>query len=116
MDCHSRAPETKRRLAFAGLALVLSALSVMAQTPPKSGQGKAPAGQDTLMGVEREIERSTLEQKRLGFEIDYLSKEAQALRTQLVEVARRVRRLNCASKTSGPVNQPCACRCSRGRR
>ncbi|CAN1547365.1 COG4942 Membrane-bound metallopeptidase [Rhabdaerophilaceae bacterium] len=58
------------------------------QTPPKPADAK---GQDSLISVEREIERSTLEQRRLAFEIDYLSKEAQSLRTQLVEVARRVR-------------------------
>jgi septal ring factor EnvC (AmiA/AmiB activator) len=68
--------------------LLLLALPVMGQPAP---QPEKPKSQDELRGVEREIERSSFEQRRLGFEIDNLSAEAQTLRTQLVEVARRVR-------------------------
>jgi septal ring factor EnvC (AmiA/AmiB activator) len=69
-------------------ALLCCAVPVAAQqaTPPEK-----PKSQDELRGVEREIERSTFEQRRLGFEIENLSAEAQALRNQLLEVARRVR-------------------------
>ncbi len=41
--------------------------------------------------VEREIERSTFEQKRLGYEIENLSNEAQAMRGQLSMSRRKVR-------------------------
>lgn len=69
-------------------ALLCCAVPAGAQqaTPPEK-----PKSQDELRGVEREIERSTFEQRRLGFEIENLSAEAQTLRNQLLEVARRVR-------------------------
>lgn len=68
--------------------LLCCAFPVGAQQTPAP---EKPKSQDELRGVEREIERSTFEQRRLGFEIENLSSEAQNLRNQLVEVARRVR-------------------------
>lgn len=76
---------------WAGVVLVTLFLC----SPHASGQPapapEKPKSQEELRGVEREIERSTFEQRRLGFEIENLSAEAQTLRNQLVEVARRVR-------------------------
>ncbi len=69
---------------FLGIALPMA----VAQAPEKPA---TPQGTDKLQGVEREIERSTFEQKRLGYEIENLSNEAQAMRGQLVDVARKVR-------------------------
>lgn len=48
-----------------------------------------PKGQ--LRGIEKEIERSAFEQRRLGYEIENLSVEAQKLRQDLIAVAGRVR-------------------------
>jgi murein hydrolase activator len=84
------------------LALVCAAPAV-AQTPaaetravePETSdtpQGKdSPQGKEALRGIETEIEKSGFEQRRLSFEIDTLSTEAQQLRAALIEVARRVR-------------------------
>ncbi|MGL5448549.1 MAG: murein hydrolase activator EnvC family protein [Rhabdaerophilum sp.] len=76
------------RLASAVLAIAVCASMVSAQPAPPP---EKPKNQEELRGVEREIERSTFEQRRLGFEIENLSTEAQNLRNQLVDVARRVR-------------------------
>ncbi|MCU0818930.1 MAG: peptidoglycan DD-metalloendopeptidase family protein [Beijerinckiaceae bacterium] len=70
--------------AILGLVLPMA----FAQAPEKPAPTQ---GTDKLQGVEREIERSTFEQKRLGYEIENLSNEAQAMRGQLVDVARKVR-------------------------
>ncbi|MCA3649711.1 MAG: peptidoglycan DD-metalloendopeptidase family protein [Methylobacterium sp.] len=73
------------------LAMLLALLPMAHAQVPEKPAGETPQGPDRLRGVEREIERSTFEQKRLGYEIENLSNEAQALRGQLVDVARRVR-------------------------
>jgi septal ring factor EnvC (AmiA/AmiB activator) len=74
-------------LRFAPLLFVLSG-PVWAQN---AGEPPNPGGQQQLRGVEREIERSSFEQRRLQFEIDNLTHEARTLRQQLLDVARRVR-------------------------
>lgn len=83
-------PVIRHRFAcWAGLLLAIAPRAV-AQAPAPAEGASAP-GPDKLLGVEREIERSTFEQKRLGYEIENLANEAQAMRGQLVDVARKVR-------------------------
>ena len=50
----------------------------------------APSQQERLRGVERDLERSTFEQKRLAFEIENLTGEAQAIRKALIEITGKV--------------------------
>ena len=59
----------------------------LAQTPPAETNPPSP---EQLRAVETEIEKSGFEQRRLGYEIDNLSTEAQSLRLSLIEVARRI--------------------------
>lgn len=78
--------------ACTSLALALFALSPRAsaqQAPPAPPEAAKPL--DQLRGVERDIERSTFEQRRLQFEIDNLSREEQGLRRSLIDVTARVR-------------------------
>jgi septal ring factor EnvC (AmiA/AmiB activator) len=70
------------------LALFLAAGPALAQN---ASEQPKPGGQQQLRGVEREIERSSFEQRRLQFEIDNLTNEARKLRQQLLDVTRRVR-------------------------
>ncbi len=51
---------------------------------------EAPS-KDQLRGIETQIEKSGFEQRRLGYEIENLSVEAQKLRAGLIETARKVR-------------------------
>ncbi len=46
---------------------------------------------DQLRGIETQIEKSAFEQRRLAYEIENLSSEAQAQRLALIETARKVR-------------------------
>lgn len=76
------------------IALMLAGLSmpVLAQTPPSETQAPAAGEVQTqLRGIEREIEKSGFEQRRLTYEIENLGAEAQKLRTELIAVAGRLR-------------------------
>lgn len=59
-----------------------------AAQPPKADD---PVGKEKLRGIESQIEKSGFEQRRLSYEIDNLSAEAQKLRQALIEVAKKVR-------------------------
>lgn len=88
-------------------ALVLATVAASAQPVPDTGDGPQktapqtappdqptppkPLDKDALRGVETKIEKSTFEQRRLAYEIENLSTEAQGLRTSLIDVARKVR-------------------------
>lgn len=76
------------------LVLAVSALLMMpgrAQTPETPNAPKEPANKDALRGIETDIEKSGFEQRRLTYEIENLSTEAQGLRASLIEAARKVR-------------------------
>lgn len=92
---HHRQKRAGGILPFALLALLtLPVLAQQAETPgavPVEPVPKEPGGKDALRGLETEIEKSGFEQRRLSFEIDNLSTEAQQLRASLIDVARRVR-------------------------
>jgi septal ring factor EnvC (AmiA/AmiB activator) len=61
-----------------------------AQGAPEAAP-EAREKREQLQGVEREIERSTFEQRRLQFEIENFGKEEQTLRRSLIDVTARVR-------------------------
>jgi septal ring factor EnvC (AmiA/AmiB activator) len=61
-----------------------------AKSPDTSKSPEAPRRQE-LQGIESAMEKSAFEQRRLGYEIDNLSLEAEKLRASLIEAARRVR-------------------------
>lgn len=78
------------------LALLVLALPLSAQTPPEPAAGETATkpelpGKETLRGLETQIEKSGFEQRRLAFEIENLSSEAQALRASLIETAQKIR-------------------------
>ncbi|MCZ8186292.1 MAG: peptidoglycan DD-metalloendopeptidase family protein [Beijerinckiaceae bacterium] len=73
---------------MAGALALLAAPGLQAQAPPPAGEAKPSA--DQLRGVETEIEKSGFEQRRLAYEIENLSTEAQKLRQSMIEVARRI--------------------------
>lgn len=76
------------------LLLVVSALLVVpggAQAPEAPPAPKEPANKDALRGIETDIEKSGFEQRRLTYEIENLSTEAQGLRASLIDTARKVR-------------------------
>ncbi|MCA0400917.1 MAG: peptidoglycan DD-metalloendopeptidase family protein [Proteobacteria bacterium] len=89
------APRTRTagRCAARALAAAVSALLVplaFAQGP--AGETRPPLPEkETLRGIETEIEKSGFEQRRLTFEIENLSTEAQSLRANLIETARKLR-------------------------
>ena len=58
---------------------------------PVEGAPKETQARENLRGLESEIEKSGFEQRRLSYEIDNLSGEAQGLRQALIDVARKVR-------------------------
>lgn len=84
-----------RRAACGAALLVLFALGAVAQTVPESaapGENVAPLpDKEVLRSVESQMEKSGFEQRRLSYEIDNLSTEAQNLRNTLIDVARKVR-------------------------
>jgi murein hydrolase activator len=88
-----------RFVALAGFVLASgSVVMPRAQTTPDTPEKKAGADAGTsgpekskLRGLETQIEKSDFEQRRLGYEIDNLSGEAQKLRLALIEVAGKVR-------------------------
>lgn len=75
------------------VALALLAAPGWAQTPetPAKEAPREPGSRDTLRGLETDIEKSGFEQRRLTYEIENLSAEAQGLRASLIETARKVR-------------------------
>ena len=76
------------------LVLAVSVLLVVpgiSQAPETPNTPKEPASKDALRGIETDIEKSGFEQRRLTYEIENLSTEAQGLRTALIEAARKVR-------------------------
>lgn len=75
-------------LAFAASALL--GAPVLAQAP-ETPATKEPASKDALRGIETDIEKSGFEQRRLTYEIENLSTEAQGLRAALIDAARKVR-------------------------
>lgn len=89
-------PKAARRGRAATPALVLAvsallAVPVLAQTPEAPPAAKEPASKDALRGIETDIEKSGFEQRRLTYEIENLSTEAQGLRAALIDAARKVR-------------------------
>lgn len=66
------------------------ALPALAQTVEEPLKPELP-GKETLRGLETQIEKSGFEQRRLQFEIENLSAEAQTFRASLIETAKRVR-------------------------
>jgi murein hydrolase activator len=66
-----------------------------AQAMPEAPSGEVSTGdasaKEQLRGIETQIDKSTFEQRRLTYEIDNISAEAQALRTSLIETVRKVR-------------------------
>lgn len=81
-------------LVFASVLLAAPLLAQAPETPAAKevpGAPKAPGNRDALRGIETDIEKSGFEQRRLTYEIENLSTEAQGLRTALIEAARKVR-------------------------
>ena len=91
---HHRRPRAGNILSLVLLALLAQPVAAQTGTPgssPVEPVPKEPGGKDALRGLETEIEKSGFEQRRLSFEIDNLSTEAQQLRASLIDVARKVR-------------------------
>lgn len=89
-------PKAARRGRAATPAFVLAvsallAVPVLAQTSEVPPAPKEPASKDALRGIETDIEKSGFEQRRLTYEIENLSTEAQGLRAALIDAARKVR-------------------------
>jgi septal ring factor EnvC (AmiA/AmiB activator) len=79
----------RRRCGLALLVVLGLSCAARAQQAPEAPV--AQPGREQLQGVERDIERSTFEQRRLQFEIENIGKEEQALRRSLIDVTARVR-------------------------
>lgn len=85
-------PIRARSMAIVALATILCGPFnvAFAQGAPEAAP-EAREKREQLQGVEREIERSTFEQRRLQFEIENFGKEEQTLRRSLIDVTARVR-------------------------
>ncbi|HRE19902.1 MAG TPA: peptidoglycan DD-metalloendopeptidase family protein [Rhabdaerophilum sp.] len=79
----------RRWLAFAALPLFVAHAIAQSTDPP--GKSNDPLGKEKLRGIETQIEKSGFEQRRLTYEIENLSTEAQKLRLALIDVAKKVR-------------------------
>jgi murein hydrolase activator len=80
-----------RICALATLLFALLSVFASAQTAPPQTEPAARPTQDQLRGVERDIERSQFEQRRLQFEIENMAREEQGLRRSLIEITAKVR-------------------------
>ncbi len=79
----------RRWLAIAALPLFVVHAAAQSADPPAKGNDLL--GKDKLRGIETQIEKSGFEQRRLAYEIENLSGEAQKIRQSLIEVAKKVR-------------------------
>lgn len=88
-----RSSKASRR-AYAAASLPACALVLCAFLSPLHAQNApedAEKPPETLKNVEKSLEKSSFEQKRLNFELETLAREAQALRLSLVESAKTLR-------------------------
>lgn len=81
----------RRRRWIVLVALPWLVAHAVAQNTDAPAKADDPLGKEKLRGIETQIEKSGFEQRRLTYEIENLSSEAQKLRQALIDVARKVR-------------------------